>query len=99
MAETMTRSGTLQSGMRIGDDVHYEYEMREALTSDLFAAEEIASPTQPLRFNAALMTLQLTRVGTFEGPFTVDMIGRLKADDYGILRATQLEMEDSGEAE
>lgn len=93
------RTGTLKYGLKIGDEKHTEFEMREAVTADMFAAEDLAPATKPLQYNGALMTLQLQRIGTFEGPFTLDMIGRLKSTDYAILRMTQMELEKSGEVE
>ena len=89
--------GTLKVGMSINGIVHTDFELREAMVDDLLDAENEADVTKPLNFNAQLMVRQLVKVGTFEGPFTVGMIRRLKPTDWRILRAAQSEVDDMGE--
>lgn len=94
-----TVKGTLKHGLKHGDAVHKDFELREATTGDMFDAEQDAPPDTPLAFNGALMCRQLIRIGTFEGPFTLGIIRKLKAVDYGILRAAQMEADKLGEAD
>jgi len=91
--------GSLRVGIRIKGHLHKNFVMREALVEDLLAAEEEASVTQPLAFNAQLMTLQLVRVGDFEGPFMLEQLSKLKPADWRTLRAAQSELDLLGEAD
>ncbi|MDI3259697.1 MAG: phage tail assembly protein [Sinobacteraceae bacterium] len=98
MADYKTVSGKLKHGLKIGAETHYDFELRELTTQDLFDAEDQASADKGLTFNAALLTRQLVRVGTFSGPFTLAMIGKLKPADYARLRKAQAELDALGEA-
>lgn len=93
-----TVKGTLQHGMKIGEAVHKDFELREATTGDMFDAEREVAPDQPLGFSGAMLCRQLIRIGTFEGPFTLGMLRKLKPTDFAILRRAQLEAEKLGEA-
>lgn len=90
-------SGTLRVGLSVNGVLHRDFEVREATVDDLLDAELEADVTKPLNFNAQLMVRQLVRVGSFEGPFTVGMIRRLKPIDWRILRAAQSEIDALGE--
>lgn len=90
--------GTLKHGLKIGEQVHKDFELRELTTQDMFDAEQLADSSKPLTFNAALLCKQLVRIGTFTGPFTIAMIGRLKPADYAILQGKQTEADKLGEA-
>lgn len=91
--------GTLKRGLKIGEVVHTEFEMREYDVGDLLDAETETSVVAVLGFNAQLMTRQLIRVGTFKGPFTVNQLRQLPAIDWRILRAAQGALESLGEDE
>lgn len=91
--------GTLKHGLKIVNDLHLEFELQEALTADLLLAEASAEMDKPLSYAAALLACQLTRIGSYTGPFTVGMIGTLKTRDFWTLRAAQAEFELVGEAE
>jgi len=91
--------GKFKHGMLIKGVKHLDFEMVEALSEDNFNAEKDASANNVLTFNGALMALQLRKVGTFDGPFTLDLIGRLKPGDYNRLRAAQMELDVLGEGE
>lgn len=93
----LTKSGTLQHGLKVGDQVHKEFEMREALAGDFFAAEADAIADKPMSYRGALIARQLVRVGTFEGPFTMGMLGRLKGSDFAILLQAQRALDEAGE--
>lgn len=92
-------TGTLKHGFVISGTAHTKFEMREALVDDLLDAESEADVMKPLAFNAQLMLRQLVRVGTFEGPFTLNMLGKLKPVDWRMMRAAQAELDNMGEDE
>jgi phage FluMu protein gp41 len=91
--------GPLLVGLSINGVLHKDFELREALVDDLLDAENEADVSKPLNFNAQLLVRQLVKVGSFEGPFTVGMIRRLKPADWRILRAAQSEIDALGEDE
>lgn len=93
---TVTR--TLKHGFKVGEELLKDVVLREAGTGDLFDAERDAPYGNPLAYNGALMARQLVRAGTFQGPFTLGMIRKLKPVDYAILRSAQLELIELGEA-
>lgn len=93
-----TVKGTLKHGLKIGDEVLKDFELREAATADMFAAEAVAGVDTPLKFNGALMCEQMVRFGDIDGPISIEMIGKLKPADYSILRAAQMELDLLGEA-
>ena len=93
-----TVKGTLKHGMKLGERTLKNFELREASTADLFAAESEAGVDTPLKFNGAMMVRQLVRIDDYEGPFTLGLIASLKTADYSILRAAQMEMDRLGES-
>ncbi|MCD7099121.1 hypothetical protein [Stenotrophomonas sp. MMGLT7] len=92
-------TGTLKHGLNIAGALQKEFVLREALAKDMFAAEEDASPDRPMTYRAALLARQLVRLGTYEGPFTLGMLGELKGGDLGQLMLKQKELDVLGEAE
>lgn len=92
-------AGALKIGMAVEGEIQKSFEMREATVEDLLDAEVESSVATPLNFNAQLMIRQLVRVGDFTGPFTINMIKRLKPADFRILRAAQMELDALGEGE
>lgn len=92
-----TVKGKLKHGMKIGDKTHFDFEMREPTTADIFDAEDEAGPNTPLKFNGAVIAQILVSVGEFKGPFSLDMIRTLKQADYVILREKMGEAEKLGE--
>lgn len=101
MAGAATRKGTLKYGLKVGDQVHKEFELRQATTGDYFDAEAVVGPQVAtgggIRMQAALITQQLVRIGKFEGPFTLELIGKLAPADFSALSAAREELELSGE--
>ena len=92
-----TIKGTFTNGMKIGDKIYKDFEMRPVLTmQEMFNAEQQASVDSVLSFNGAMMAMQLVRVGDFDGPFVFSMIGDLSPVDYKKLRDTQLELDKLG---
>lgn len=92
-----TLSGPLPGGFMAEGKLHDFFTMRSADVGDLLDAEMEADVTRPLGFNAALLLRQLVRVGTYEGPFTLNMIRRLKPKAWRQLRAAQSELDALGE--
>jgi len=90
-------SGPLIKGIEIAGVLHKTFKLREATVDDLLDAEMEADVTRPLNFNAALLTRQLVSMGSFEGPFTLAIIRRLKPADWRVLRAAQSEADALGE--
>lgn len=92
-------TGPLRLGFKIGESTYKDFMMREATVDDLLDAELETDVMKPLNFSAQLIVRQLVKVGSFEGPFTVGMLRRLKPVDWRILRAAQSELDDQGEDE
>jgi phage FluMu protein gp41 len=91
--------GSLKHGLSLEGVVQKTFKMRDSTVDDLLSAEGEADVDKPLNFNSQLMARQLVSVGSFEGPFTMNMIRRLKKHDWRILRAAQTELDTQGEAE
>ncbi|WP_126456732.1 hypothetical protein [Sulfuriflexus mobilis] len=93
-----TAAGKLKHGLKIGDTQPMtDFAMKPVATAqEMFDAEQEAGVDTPLSFNAAMMARQMVRIGTYEGPFTLGVIGTLSPSDYGILRTAQMEMEQAG---
>jgi phage FluMu protein gp41 len=92
-------TGRLKHGLKIGGEPQFDFEVREGDVADLFAAEDVVPVEKQLQFDAALLCQRLVRVGTFEGPFTVKMLGRLKTADFNALRRAMAEAGAAGEPE
>jgi phage FluMu protein gp41 len=81
-----TYIGKFKKGMKIGAEVHKDYELREMTTEDMLEAELEFSTATPMNYSAALAARQLLRVGSYEGPFTTKMIKKLLDPvDFNIL--------------
>lgn len=91
--------GSLKHGLSIEGVLHKDFVLREATVEDMLDAEHEADVIKPLNFNAQMMARQLVSVGSFKGPFTINMIRRLKPTDWRILRAAQSEVDALGEEE
>ncbi len=99
MKEQANRTGTLKHGLKIGDQVHKEFEIRAGNSADYFAAEAIVESSKSISFRAALTAQQLVRIGTFAGPFTLKTLGVLKPSDLNTLLDARDALEAEGEAE
>lgn len=91
-------SGLLKVGLLIDGIAQRGFSLREATVDDLLEAEMESDVTKPLNFSAQLMVRQLVQVGDFKGPFTINMIRRLKPVDWRILRDAQGMVDALGEA-
>lgn len=98
MQDDGTARGKLKHGMKVGkDEPVREFEMKPVATAkEMFDAEMEAGVDTPLQFNGALMARQLVRIGDYNGPFTLGLIGTLSPTDYAILRTAQMELNDAG---
>lgn len=104
-----TLTGKFVRGMVIGESTYTGFELREADTEDLMEAELESSRLgggveTPVVFNCQMMLRQMVKVTTvdgkeFAGPFTTNMIKKLKPVDYRALRQKQAELDLLGEAE
>jgi phage FluMu protein gp41 len=92
-----TIQGVLPHGLSISGTLHQAFTLREVSVGDMLDAEADADVTRPLTFAAHLLLRQLVRVGSFEGPFTINMIRSLKPTDFRALREKQAELDAQGE--
>lgn len=72
-------------GMKIGEHVHTDFEVREPFVQDMVEAEKEVPPTDLHAFNVQMLCQVTVRVGTFSGPFTPAMFMRLKRPDYNVM--------------
>lgn len=94
-----TTTGTLKHGLAIGDTVHKEFELRQCTGADYFAAEDHADSSKQVTYNAALVAQQLVRIGTFTGPFTLGMLGKMHPGDLMAMTTARAKLEVQGEDE
>ncbi|HEL3750009.1 phage tail assembly protein [Stenotrophomonas maltophilia] len=92
-------TGTLKRGLTISGQVHKDFTLREALAEDYFAAEGEDTLGKPTTYRAALLARQLVHLGSYEGPFNLEMLGKLAGVDLTILMAKQRELDALGEGE
>lgn len=83
-------------GMKLGETVHTDFEVREALVQDMVDAERVVPPTDLHAFNVEMLCRVVTRVGTFTGPFTPAMFMRLKRPDYHALVQAMMKADELG---
>lgn len=89
--------GTLKFGLKVGADVHREFELRQVTSGDYFAAEGDASVSKDVTFRAALLARQLVRIGTFEGPFSLAVLAKVPPPDLNRMLDAREALELSGE--
>lgn len=78
--------GNLKHGLKVGDELHKEFEMRAHLAGDMFDAElEVNPHRQPMTYNALLAGLKVVRLGTLEGALGLDELRKLHPEDIKIL--------------
>lgn len=93
-----TIKGTLKHGLKVGDQVYKEYELRESTTADMFDAEDDAPAHKRLAYRGALLARQLVKLGELGG-VTFDMIRKLHPEDFDQLVADQMKVDDLGKSE
>ena len=91
-----TVTGVFPFGMRIGETVHQDFEIREPLVADMVEAEKTVPPTDLHAFNIELLCRVTVRIGTFTGPFSANMFGRLKRPDYNAMTQGMLQADNLG---
>ena len=90
--------GKMPSGMEISGVKHKDFVLREALVSDLMTAENNNESGGAVSYNANLACLTLESVGSYTGPFTENMVARLKARDWQALRVAMEALNYGGES-
>lgn len=91
-----TITGQLPFGMKVGEAIFHDFEIREPLVEDMVEAEKIVSPTDLHAFNVEMLSRVTVRVGTFEGPFSAGMFRRLKRPDYNALVQGMMQADNLG---
>lgn len=91
-----TITGKFAFGMKIGEAIHNDFEIREPLVEDMVDAEKTVSPTDLHAFNIEMLSRVTVRVGSFEGPFTAGMFRRLKRPDYNALVQGMMQADNLG---
>lgn len=94
-----TIKGTLKHGLKVGDAVYKDYEIRESDTNDMFAAEDDAPAHKRLSYNGALLARQIVRLGELSGPFDLAWLKKLHKDDVRKLFDEQDKVEELGKSE
>lgn len=94
-----TIKGTLKHGLKIGDTVHKDYEIRESDTTDMFEAEDEAPTTKRLAYNGAILARQIVRLGELSGPFNLSWLKKLHKEDVHQLFDEQDRVEALGKSE
>ncbi|WP_421793404.1 hypothetical protein [Hydrocarboniphaga effusa] len=90
-------SGELKRGLTIGPDTHKTFTVREGTAADLFNAEKAATAEKAVSYRAAVLCQQLVKVGSFEGPFTLSLLGKLSSGDLNRLHTAQDMVDTLGE--
>ncbi|WP_293392942.1 phage tail assembly protein [Nevskia sp.] len=93
-----TIKGKLKKGLKIGDKLHFNFELREPSNADVFDAEDEHGIETPLKFNTAVVARILVRIDDYTGPFTFSMIRGLSRFDLKTLTDAMREAEKLGEA-
>jgi len=93
-----TIKGKLKKGLKIGEKLHFNFELREPGNADLFDAEDEHGIDTPLKFNTAVVARVLVRVDDYTGPFTFSMVRGLSRTDLKLLTDAMAEAEKLGEA-
>lgn len=91
--------GTLIHGLKVGDDVLKDFEMRPAHAGDMFDAEDLASPTKFMAYRGALLSRQITLLGNMNGPIDFNLIRALHPADFDMLTDAMDEVEVPGKDE
>ena len=88
------QTGKLKDGFIYKGKTQLDFEMGPVeRAGDLFDAEiESGGVENELAFNAALMAVQLKRIGECDGPFGLNNIRSLSPEDYKILRVAQIKL-------
>jgi phage FluMu protein gp41 len=96
---TVTVTGILKHGIKIGDTVHREFVVRDLSVEDMVESEKEASAHQVHAFNVQQLCRALVQIGDFKGPFVPTHIHRLKKGDYFKLLGAMNEADEMGEGE
>lgn len=102
--QKLSKSGQFNIGLYIAGVRYTGFTLTEADVGTMIDAETEAGSINPVAFSAAMLAHQLQQVktqdgATYDGPFTLDMLKRLRQSDFTALRAVQMELEALGESE
>lgn len=102
--QKLTKTGQFKSGLLLAGIRYTEFILAEADVGTMIDAETEAGSINPVAFSAAMLAHQLQQVkapdgAIYAGPFTLDMLKRLRQADFAALRAVQVELETLGESE
>ncbi|MCP1375393.1 hypothetical protein [Dyella lutea] len=92
-------TGTLKHGLKVGDQVYKDYELRDSNTDDMFDAEDDAPAHRRLSYNGALLARQIVKLGELSGPFDLKWLRKLHKDDVRQLFDEQDKVEALGKSE
>lgn len=87
----------LPVGIKVDGVVHKDFEIKSPLVEDMLEAEKDADPRQVHTFNIALLGRVVTRIGSYKGAITPNILKRMKRADYNAMISAMLEIEDQGE--
>lgn len=88
----------LRDGLLIGKTLQYEIELREATAGDVLGASQeserlMQAPDKSWQLVSSpgevvlnILRRRIVRAGTFEGPFTPEILYRLSAVDFQVLQ-------------
>lgn len=89
-----TYTTTLPVPFELAGKTVSDVELREATVGDVLNAEDIAGRSAGnLRMDAALLCQQITRLGHYTGPVSMEMLTRQKPENFGVLREALLLVE------
>lgn len=93
-----TIHGHFEVGVELEGKLHMDFELREMSTGDMLDAECEVPMTQTFAFRTAVAAYQLLRIGSYEGPFNLQLMRRIHPRDINIIHQKQTELEALGEA-
>ncbi len=91
--------GSLEHGLKVGEDLLKDFEVRPSNTGDMFDAEDLADASKPLAYRGALICVQMVRLGDIEGPLDFDLVRELDRNDFEMLTDAIIEADNLGNVE
>lgn len=93
-----TKKVRLKTGLQVGEERHFEAEIREATVADMLDATEESEKvvrtaegyqlvTSPLLVGVNTLRRQIVRIGTYDGPLSMAEIRKLPPYDLDTLQA------------
>lgn len=86
----ITEKGKLRYGIKFGDLIHTEFELRPVLVKDSIRAEQVTKNKGDVAMNVAVMAEQLLSLGAIpKEQITADLLGEMYDADIAILQAAR----------